>query len=346
MAINHLPTPSTYSRILLQRWPGREADLLLGTDLSIDQVKREASITVAQQLGIFANAMRVAKNTTWALELADSLDISSHGPLGFAALSAPTLGDGIDVLAKFARIRAPYMNYRVEAMKDRIALVVDVAVTGLGPLAPALIELVLHIFQSYVEVVLGHRVSEARLLIAGPPPKHHARYDDFFHAPVTFNTGTNAFTIPADLCPLPSLMHDEKSYRTSLITCREMLDALLQPSDISTRLRHLLASHFDQIGAGAKTLTLPQQEILAKTLCVSKRTMIRALAVQGTSFRELVAEQQRETACKLLQDARYSVTEIGVLLGYGDPANFGRAFTRMTGMSPGQYRRSPPPAKD
>lgn len=345
VSIDTLPTPSTYSRILLQRWQGNEAELLKGTGLNPEQVRRQPTITVAQQLGIFGNAMRHAKEPAWALQLADSLDVSSHGPLGFAALSAPTLGDGIEVLASFARIRAPFMHYRVERIEDRIALIADVAISGLGAVAPALVELVLHIFQSYVEVVLGHRVGEARVLIATPAPKHHAQFSDFFHAPVTFNAAINAFTIPADLCPLPSLMHDEKSYRSSLITCREMLDALLQPGDISTRVRHLLASHFDQIGAGAKTLTLPRQEAMASSLCISKRTMIRALAAQGTGFRELVAEQQREAACKLLQDARYSVSEIGILLGYGDPANFGRAFTRMTGITPGQYRRSPAQAR-
>lgn len=325
----------------MQRWPGRKADLLRGTDLSDDHIKRHASITVAQQLTIFANAMTLEKNTGWALELAESLNISSHGPLGFAALSAPTLGDGIEVLAKFARIRAPFMNYRVETLGDRIALIVDVAADNFGPVALPLVELVLHVFQSYVEVVVGQRVSEAQVLFASAAPPHLAQCVKHFHAPCVFDAGMNAFTIPADLCPLPSVMYDEKSYRASLVTCREMLDALLQPGDISTRLRHLLASHFDQIGVGAKALTLPRQEAFAKTLCISKRTMIRALAMQGTSFRELVTEQQRVAACKLLQDARYSVSKIGNLLGYGDPANFGRAFTRMTGMSPGQYRRRP-----
>ena len=182
------------------------------------------------------------------------------------------------------------------------------------------------------------------MLIASPAPPHQARFPEFFHAPCAFDAPYNAFTIPADLCPLPSVMYDEKSYRASLITCRELLDALLQPSDIRTRVRHLLASHFDQIDLSKKTLTLPRQEDLAKALCVSKRTMIRALAAQGTSFRALVADQQRDAACKLLQDARYSVSEIGVLLGYGDAANFGRAFTRMMGVAPGQYRRNPPTA--
>ena len=41
----------------------------------------------------------------------------------------------------------------------------------------------------------------------------------------------------------------------------------------------------------------------------------------------------------MLDDASYTVSEIGYLLGYGDPANFGRAFKRLAGQSPGEYRR-------
>ena len=41
----------------------------------------------------------------------------------------------------------------------------------------------------------------------------------------------------------------------------------------------------------------------------------------------------------MLDDAGYTVSEVGYLLGYGDPANFGRAFKRLTGQSPSEYRR-------
>jgi AraC-like DNA-binding protein len=41
----------------------------------------------------------------------------------------------------------------------------------------------------------------------------------------------------------------------------------------------------------------------------------------------------------MLADARFTVNEISLRLGYGDAANFLRAFKRVTGVPPGQYRR-------
>ena len=35
-----------------------------------------------------------------------------------------------------------------------------------------------------------------------------------------------------------------------------------------------------------------------------------------------------------------SIAEIAYILGYGDPANFRRAFRRWTGQSPGRFRRA------
>ena len=65
MTLDHLPTPCTYTRILLQRCPSNETELLQGTGLSAAQVKRQANITVAQQLDIFSNAVKLAKDATW-----------------------------------------------------------------------------------------------------------------------------------------------------------------------------------------------------------------------------------------------------------------------------------------
>jgi AraC-like DNA-binding protein len=337
--VDLLPTPSTYAKVMLQRWRQQAGSLLLETGLNADNLVHQANITVLQQLQVFANAMRFAKRSDWALEFGKHLDINSHGPLGFAALSAPTLGDGIAVLEQFASIRSPYLNYRSIVSKDGVGIQIGTDKRPLGALELPVVEIVMHIFQSFVEAILGHRVSEAVLSIAAPPPAHAALYADYFHAPCQFNAPANTFILPADLCALPSPFYDEKSYRVALTGCREALDALLRPDDMSTRLKHLLASHFDQIGAGAAKLSLPRQDQMAKTLCVSPRTLIRQLAAQGTSFRALVAEQQADSACKLLLQARYSIAEVGVLLGYGDAANFSRAFVRTMGMSPGQYRR-------
>lgn len=100
-----LPTPSTYTRLLLRRWPHEAGSLLAGTGLAAETLAHTAQISVAQQLQVFRNAMQLSGRPDWALEFGRQLDIHSHGPLGFAALSAPTLGEGLDVLSQYVAFK-------------------------------------------------------------------------------------------------------------------------------------------------------------------------------------------------------------------------------------------------
>ncbi len=338
-AIGLLPTPSTYTRLLLQRWPVAATTLLHGTGLVAGELPGRASISVDQQLQVFRNAGSLAGRLDWALDFGQQLNITSHGPLGFAALSAPTLGEGLDVFGRFARIRAPYVSFSARETEDQMVLTIDTDIYPLTDIEQPIIDLVLQVACSYIDAVIGLAAIDVQLHVRYPPPSYAERYLRDFRLPCQFNAAYNGVALPLALKGLPCPLHDEKTYRTSVLRCREALDAVLSPDDVVARATHWLATHFDQIITRDTPPTLPQLEQLAKALCMSPRTLIRQLSEAGTSFSELRNAQQLDIACKLLGDARYTAGEIGLLLGYGDAANFGRAFRRMTGLSPGQYRR-------
>ena len=77
---------------------------------------------------------------------------------------------------------------------------------------------------------------------------------------------------------------------------------------------------------------------MARALAVSGRTLSRRLAVEGTSFRDILDDVRREFACALLQDRRLSVADIAFFLQYSEPAAFHRAFRRWTGRTPRDFR--------
>jgi AraC-like DNA-binding protein len=77
----------------------------------------------------------------------------------------------------------------------------------------------------------------------------------------------------------------------------------------------------------------------AALLGVSSRTLTRRLGGEGTSFQSLLDESRKARAVHLLNDPALTVAEVAYTLGYEDAANFGRAFRRWFGRSPGQFRR-------
>ncbi|MDZ7784627.1 MAG: helix-turn-helix transcriptional regulator [Halioglobus sp.] len=72
---------------------------------------------------------------------------------------------------------------------------------------------------------------------------------------------------------------------------------------------------------------------------VRASTSTHWIKAQDTSYRRLLEEARLDCADALLADARLNVAEVAQRLGYSDPANFGRAFRKLTGTTPAAWRR-------
>lgn len=80
-------------------------------------------------------------------------------------------------------------------------------------------------------------------------------------------------------------------------------------------------------------------EDYADQLGCSVRTLTRAcLAVTGRSAKQVVDERVALQARRLLAATDEPVARVGQRLGFSEPTNFGRFFTREVGVSPGAYR--------
>ena len=78
--------------------------------------------------------------------------------------------------------------------------------------------------------------------------------------------------------------------------------------------------------------------MISRLLAIPARTLRRHLAVQGTSFRELLEEVRYEIARQLLADTDLSTAEIADALHYADASAFTRAFRRWTNSPPAAWR--------
>ncbi|MFC4021992.1 helix-turn-helix transcriptional regulator [Micromonospora sp. GCM10011542] len=88
-------------------------------------------------------------------------------------------------------------------------------------------------------------------------------------------------------------------------------------------------------------------EDYASQLGCSVRTLTRAcLAVTGRSAKQVIDERVALQASRLLAATDEPIARIGRRLGFTEPTNFGRFFTREVGVSPGAFRaaRDQPPA--
>ncbi|GGH41616.1 Arabinose-binding domain of AraC transcription regulator, N-term [Cribrihabitans marinus] len=73
---------------------------------------------------------------------------------------------------------------------------------------------------------------------------------------------------------------------------------------------------------------------------MSRRSFQRKLARLDRSYSEVLAEVRYETAAALLSNSTAKIIEIAYETGYENPEHFSRAFRRMAGISPREYRKS------
>ena len=77
---------------------------------------------------------------------------------------------------------------------------------------------------------------------------------------------------------------------------------------------------------------------IASAVDLSPRSLQRRLADHGTSFTDLVEQTRIETARQLLEQSNARVIDIAMETGYSEATHFTRAFRRVTGLTPRQYR--------
>lgn len=81
-------------------------------------------------------------------------------------------------------------------------------------------------------------------------------------------------------------------------------------------------------------------ESVSQHLGLGPRTFQRRLNDEGTTYRALVSQARAQRAIDLLRETDVPVFEIAVDLGHSSSSHFTRAFQKMIGRIPNEFRRS------
>jgi AraC-like DNA-binding protein len=323
--------PAAYLKVFLQHAASEQLNvegLLSGTGVKFDQIMQsDGSVSFLEMRQVLANVTRTL-GPGWHLSLAQRLTVASHGPLGFAAVTAPDLRAAVDVLLRFTGIRGPFLWLAGTVENDRFVIRLY-ETTQMEEERQSLVELALLAMQNLLEKPLGRELSDARLTLAYPQPGNVEQLEHAFHAQLEFSASGHQLSFPAKLLDEPCVLHDEAMHRYLLMRCEEDLRAVsgFLPAEIAVRQALL-----------ARPDELPSLKSIAAGQHVSPRTLIRRLKRGGTSYNAILEDVRKTLAVDYLLRSSLSVNRIGYRLGYQDPSNFGRAFRGWFRVSPGRYR--------
>ena len=84
----------------------------------------------------------------------------------------------------------------------------------------------------------------------------------------------------------------------------------------------------------------PQLAQVASCLDISRRTLVRKLADEGTSYGTLLNQTRCNLACWYLHNTQVPIDTISDKLGYSDGSNFSRTFRKWMSITPNTYRQN------
>ncbi|HET8706010.1 MAG TPA: AraC family transcriptional regulator ligand-binding domain-containing protein, partial [Pseudomonadales bacterium] len=265
----------------------------------------------------------------FAAHVGTQMKLSSHGFIGFAAMTAKNIREALDIAIRYVPLVIQGVQFRLETSEETAYFFVDDNI-NLHPLREMMI-----IALGYGLLTMGEVISGKKLFgnadVDFAAPEENKNYEDYLPAIIRFNQPFNRVCFSASYLDLPLVMADPIAMQLAREQCERELAALGRDHSFLQRARNALYSE-------KKGFLSAEQ--LAHELHVSSRTLKRQLALQNTTYSELLEDARCKKAVLMLEQQHLSIEEIAEKLGYSDVANFSRAFKRWTGRSPNAYRKS------
>ena len=278
------------------------------------------------------HAAALTRDEALGIHVAESLPRGALDLIEYALRSSPSLGQGLDRLARYGRLFSDRVAARIHREGDRLLFLVhDTATT---PLHPARSEFALAVALKLSNDSTGADITPVRVCFAHAAPNDMAEHRRFFHGRVRFAAGASWLSLSATDAARPMRSADAalaEIIRRRLENARGDLDRS-NAGAMSTRVRHVVVEH---LGQSAVTL-----DAVATALAVSRRTLTRRLSEERVSFRHILDDVRSEFAQALLLDPSLSIGDIAFFLQYSEPAAFHRCFRRWTGQTPQAFREA------
>lgn len=273
-------------------------------------------------LAAFADLLRDAIATTGepalGLLVGDRIGVDAHGALGAAALRGTTLREVARLLVARLDARAPLVGLDAVEAGTEFRLVVREALPR-GQVRRALLEAVVVALAKLVETVAQGSEPIVRIVFDDREPAHADFARDLLQRPVRWRERFTGLVLPTARMDAPLRGGDPVAFAVFARRATEELAALDRDRPVSATLRRLLLG---------RRGGMPGLPAAARLLHLHPRTLHRRLLAEGTSYRSLVDDVRATLAREYSAEPGWTVPEIALALGYGDPANFRRARRR------------------
>ncbi len=323
--------PVIYARLISHaaaRTPQEVRRVLEGTGIDESSGGHQSrGMSIFQYQRLLQNARAVSGDTAIALRAGMNVPLTTHGDLGIAISTAATYRAALDVFADYTKVRNPYGGTRIIQCGDQVELVVEMD-TILGDERDMALDLVFAVFCSGPMLETMPMLASPLLKISRPRPDNSHVYSELLRCEIRWDQAEDAFVFSSTDLDQPLRGSNPEEFQKALRRLRSFYSQMSRSETCSEAVNRVFAQ---QAGRICTIATVTDE------LHFSPRTLNRKLKQEGTSFQALLDQWLSQQALQYLRDGQLSIEATAALMGYGDEANFRRAFKRWYGLPPSHY---------
>ncbi|MBQ4831355.1 AraC family transcriptional regulator ligand-binding domain-containing protein [Alteromonas sp. MMG017] len=258
-----------------------------------------------------------------AIDLAGRQTLNSIGPMSRLLVDCTSLKEAYAKILEYFRLLVFGFDIRLIETSDCLELAFDINM-------PTLINR--QQFQNYLlasTVCVTRRLVGEKFPLRGcfysrsePDLNQQKKHAAFFGCPIAFDAPTVKLTMDS------AILHRQidKSIISNSLNASNFVKSVNLEEAISNIFVSTLPTGYSDLAT------------VASSLGYSTRTLKRRLAERSLSFSSILDSIRLSQANQYLQSTCYQLSDIAVLLGYKNQSAFTRAYIRLCGITPSEYR--------
>jgi AraC-like DNA-binding protein len=304
--------------------------LLEKIDLSTDVIDKPNCRVKTEKLSALQSLIWQALQDE-SMGLATSpLPHGSYFMMGRLTVNQPNLQKALELGAKFYAMLSKAFSLSLNINGDNAFLNFELASPEHDPqhMFSEILLLAAHRFASWL-IADSLPLTETHFNYS--TPAHIAEYSYLFPGKHIFDSNKLGFAFPSQYLQR-EIQQSDVSLAFFMQRCpQEIFQRYEANYSLSSEIKRLIRKNLPQ--------GIPSIERAAATMYLTKKTLMRKLKAEGTSYQALKDVVRRDKAVSLLTKHNMTINQISEVLGFSDQAVFTRAFLNWMGVSPSHYRK-------
>ncbi|WP_373085371.1 AraC family transcriptional regulator ligand-binding domain-containing protein [Sneathiella sp.] len=302
-----------------------------------DFQKKDATCTVGHRLRLLSAIRETEPIPGLGLMVGRRIKVSDHGIVGYAILSSANMGCALEIVSRYHQLSNPTVRFNYHIIGEETRLT-EAPIFPFDDFAARYhLEEMLAAWIPIGALLQRGSLDFQELRLPWSKPDYHNLYEEMFQCPIRYNQSDCGAHLPTSrLRERISLADPELA-----MLCEQQCDIIAHGDYDTQRLGYQVQRIL--LGQPGQ---FPTIDHVAGLLNMSERSLRRSLAMESTSFSQILEKLRLRIATRYLQDTEIPAHSIAALLGYSAPANFHRFFKRTTGVTPEEFRRDERPTDD